>query len=179
MDNATQDSLYYGIDVKTFNRSAERVKKFFNRGQRETMIISAHDEIDICARGLGKSEGIDARFILRNVWSMPGSMGGLISPTRAKAWGNTMPAICHALGTWGYIQGVHYFVGKAPKSSGFAMPKRPPLSDAWSNCIHFWNGTILVILTFQNGMSANSMSLDWVIGPEAKFLDFEIGRAHV
>lgn len=155
-------------------------RKFFNKMQRFAMAISAHDEYIVASRGTGKSEGIDARFILRNVWAMPGSTGALISPTYAKAWGNTLPAICHALAEWGYIEGVHYYVGhKAPYSAGFAKPKRPPLREAWSNCFHFWNGTIMVVLSFNNGMSANSMSLDWVIGPEAKFLDFEKIKSEV
>lgn len=150
-----------------------KVLKFFNKMQRDTMIISAHDEAYVCSRGTGKSEGIDARRLLQNIWSMPGSTGGLLSPTYAKAWGNTLPAICNALTTWGYYEGIHYFVGrKAPKNMCFKLPKRRPLQDAWSNCVHFWNGTILIVLSFNNGMSANSMSLDWILGPEAKFLDY-------
>ena len=155
-------------------------KKFFNRMQREAMAINAHDEYYVCARGTGKSEGLDARFIIRNIWTMPGSTGALISPSYAKAWGNTLPAICHALKEWGYIQGIHYYVGhKAPKSSNFKLPKREPLRDAWSNCFHFWNGTVMVILSFAQGMSANSMSLDWVIGPEAKFLNYDKIKSEV
>lgn len=152
----------------------EKVLKFFNRAQLDAMQISAHDEYIVAARGTGKSEGIDARFILRNVWAMPGSTGALLSPTYAKAWGNTLPAICHALSQWGYYEGVHYYVGRrAPADANFRMPKRQPLRDAWQNCFHFWNGTILVILSFNQGMSANSMSLDWIIGPEAKFLSYD------
>lgn len=160
--------------VAELHKQAGKVLKFFNKMQREGMVISANSEYYVCARGTGKSEGLDARKILQNVWAMPGSTGGLISPSYAKAWGNTLPAICHALSEWGYIQNVHYYVGrKAPESAGFAKPKREPLRDAWSNCIHFWNGTVLVILSFAQGMSANSMSLDWLIGPEAKFLSYD------
>ena len=102
------------------------------------MSINAHDEYIVASRGTGKSEGIDARIILRNVWEMPGSLGGLISPSYAKAWGNTLPAICKALAEWGYIQGIHYVVGhKAPESMGFAKPVRPVLGDGWSNAFHF------------------------------------------
>lgn len=154
----------------------EVVDKFFNKMQRHAMSINAHDEYIVASRGTGKSEGIDARIILRNVWEMPGSLGGLISPSYAKAWGNTLPAICKALAEWGYIQGIHYVVGhKAPESMGFAKPVRPVLGDGWSNAFHFWNGTVMVILSFNQGMSANSMSLDWVIGPEAKFLIMDAG----
>ncbi len=161
------------LTVDKLLATENRVLKFFNKMQRDAMVISAHDERHVASRGTGKSEGLDARRILQCVWAMPGSTGALISPSYAKAWGNTLPAICHALAEWGYIQGVHYYVGrKAPASAGFKKPKREPLRDAWGNCIHFWNGTILVILSFANGMSANSMSLDWTIGPEAKFLDY-------
>lgn len=142
--------------------------------QRECLIVDAHSQYIVAARGTGKSEGIDAPRLLRCVWSMPGSTGGLISPSYAKAWGNTLPAICKALAEWGYIQDVHYYVGrKAPEPAGFKNPKRPPLLSAWNNCIHFWNGTVLVVLSFSQGMSANSMSLDWLIGPEAKFLSYD------
>jgi len=156
------------------------VKRYFNKAQRDAMLVSAHDEYIVASRGTGKSEGIDARFIIRNVWEMPGSMGALLSPTYAKAWGNTLPAICHALSTWGYIEGVHYYVGRnAPAGAGFKLPKRPPLKEAWGNCLHFWNGTIMVVLSFNQGMSANSMSLDWIIGPEAKFLSYEKIKSEV
>ena len=47
-------------------KQSEVVKKFFNKMQRQAMAISAHDEYIIASRGTGKSEGIDARFILRN-----------------------------------------------------------------------------------------------------------------
>jgi hypothetical protein len=151
-----------------------KMLKFLNKMQREALIVNAHSCYIVAARGTGKSEGVDAVRLLQNVWSMPGSTGGLISPSYAKAWGNTLPAICKALAEWGYIQNIHYFVGrKAPESAGFKQPKRPPLREAWSNCIHFWNGTVLVVLSFAQGMSANSMSLDWLIGPEAKFLNYD------
>lgn len=160
--------------VNGLHAQEDKVLKFFNKAQRDAMLVSAHDEYIVAARGTGKSEGIDARKILQNVWSMPGSTGALISPTYAKAWGNTLPAICHALAQWGYFEGVHYYVGRrAPADANFKLPKRTPLRDAWQNCFHFWNGTIMVVLSFNQGMSANSMSLDWIIGPEAKFLSYD------
>ena len=111
---------------------------------------------------------------------MPGSTGALLSPTYAKAWGNTLPAICHALSSWGYVEGIHYYVGRrAPIDKNFKLPKRMPLRDAWQNCFHFWNGSIMVVLSFNQGMSANSMSLDWIIGPEAKFLSYDKIKSEV
>ena len=162
------------------HQQEQTVLKYFNKMQREAMMIRANKENYVCARGTGKSEGIDARFIIQNVWAMPGSLGGLISPSYAKAWGNTLPAILKGLAKWGYIQDVHYYVGrKAPASANFKQPIHKPQGNAWQNCIHWWNGTVIVILSFSNTMSANSMSLDWIIGPEAKFLDFDKIKSEV
>lgn len=167
-------------NLKRNRKSEERTKRFFNRMQREVMLIQANKTYVVAARGTGKSEGIDAPFVLRNVWAMPGSTGAMISPSYSKAWGNTLPALITGLKMWGYYPEVHYFIGrKAPESANFAQPKRPPLRDAWKNAIHFWNGTTMLILSFANSMSANSMSLDWVLGPEAKFLDYEKVKSEV
>ena len=156
------------------NPKQQRQPRFFNRAQRLAMAISAHDEYEVWSRGTGKSEGVDARFIVQCVFEMPGSLGALLSPTYSKAWNNTLPAICHALKTWGFIEGVHYVVGHKPSSAlNYAKPKRPLLLDAYKNGVYFWNGTFMVVLSFNQGMSANSMSLDWVLGPEAKFLDYD------
>ncbi len=158
----------------------EKVRKYLNPAQMDVMQVWANKTYIVASRALGKSEGMDAPVLIRNVHAMPRSTGGLISPTYQKAWANTLPAICKALAEWGYYQDIHYVVGKkAPKKMGFASPRRPPLAGGWDNCIHFWNGTILVVLSFNQGMSANSMSLDWILGPEAKFLDFEKIKSEV
>lgn len=160
--------------VNALHDSSEKVKRYFNKMQRDAMAVHAHDSYFVCSRGTGKSEGLDAPFILSCVWSMPGSTGAVLSPTYSKAWGNTLPAICHALAQWGYKQNIHYYVGrKAPIEANFKKPKREPLKEAWGNCFHFWNGTVMVVLSFNNGMSANSMSLDWILGPEAKYLNYD------
>lgn len=157
-----------------------RSQKYFNRMQREVMMVQANKTYIVAARGTGKSEGVDAPFVLRNVWAMPGSTGALISPSYAKAWGNTLPALVNGLKMWGYLPEVHYYIGRrAPEHANFAKPKREPFRDAWQNCIHFWNGTVMLILSFANAMSANSMSLDWIIGPEAKFLDYDKIKSEV
>lgn len=168
------------IDDLFASRTIERQPKYFNRAQRLAMSVSAHDEYHVWSRGTGKSEGVDARFIVQCVYEMPGSLGAMLSPTYSKAWNNTLPAICHALKTWGLVEGVHYVVGHKPAAElNYAKPKRPLLLDAYKNGVYFWNGTFMVILSFNQGMSANSMSLDWVIGPEAKFLDYDKIKSEV
>lgn len=158
----------------------KRTQKYFNRMQREVMMVQANKSYIVAARGTGKSEGVDAPFVLRNVWAMPGSTGAMISPSYSKAWGNTLPALINGLKMWGYLPEVHYYIGRrAPASANFGKPKREPLGNAWQNAVHFWNGSVMLILSFANAMSANSMSLDWIIGPEAKFLDFDKIKSEV
>lgn len=167
-------------NLKTNRGDDTKKKKYFNRMQREVMMVQANKSYIVAARGTGKSEGVDAPFVLRNVWAMPGSTGAMISPSYAKAWGNTLPALISGLKMWGYLPEVHYYIGRrAPESANFAKPKREPMRDAWGNAVHFWNGTVMLILSFANSMSANSMSLDWIIGPEAKFLDYDKIKSEV
>lgn len=144
---------------------------FFNRAQIEAMIIGAKNEYIIGGRGLGKSEGFDARVLVRNIFAMRGSCGGLLSPSYIKLKTQTFPAIANALGRWGYRRDFHYFVGvRPPKAMNFPKPVIEPFD--WSNVISFFTGSILQMISFDRPMSANSMSLDYVIGPEARFLAF-------
>lgn len=136
------------------------------------MNIGANKEAIIGARGLGKSEGFDAMRLIRNVHAMPRSAGGLCSPTYKKLLSNTLPAVFHGLSRLGYRQDIHYFVGrKAPKSMGFEEPFIKPFS--YDHCIHWWNGAIQHLLSFDRPMSANSLSLDYILGFEAKFLSHD------
>lgn len=147
-------------------------KRFFNARQMECMAVSAKNEYIVASRGFGKSEGIDAPRLIRNVFAMPRSSGALLSPTYGKLLRNTLPAIFHALERLGYKRGYHYFVGKrAPKTLNFKTPYIDPLD--YDYVISWFNGSIQHLISFDRPMSANSMSLDYIMGFEAKFLDYD------
>lgn len=149
----------------------DRKKVYFNRAQLEAMLVGAKNEYIIGGRGLGKSEGFDARVLVRNIFAMPRSSGALLSPSVTKLKTQTFPAMANALSRWGYAEGVHYFVGrKPPRSANFPMPIIRPFD--WTNVISFFTGTIVYMISFDRPMSTNSMSLDYVIGPEARFLSY-------
>jgi hypothetical protein len=157
---------------------AETLKVYFNARQLESMAIAANTEYIIASRGFGKSEGIDAPRLLRNVFAMPRSAGALLSPTYGKLLRNTLPAIFHALDRLGYKRGLHYVVGrKPPKELNFQKPYIDPFD--YSYVIAWFNGSIQHLISFDRPMSANSMSLDYVMGFEAKFLDFDKIKAEV
>ncbi|MGL5914283.1 MAG: hypothetical protein ACRCZB_08970, partial [Bacteroidales bacterium] len=148
-----------------------RREVYFNAPQLENMAVAAKNTYLVASRGLGKSEGFDATYMVRNMLAMPRSCGGFVSPTYAKALQNTLPAICHALSRWGYIKDVHYYIGvKPPKSAGFPKPYIQPFN--YDNVLSFYNGSIMHILSLDRAMSANSMNLDWLLISEAKYIDY-------
>ncbi|HNX93059.1 MAG TPA: hypothetical protein PKI17_05995, partial [Syntrophomonas sp.] len=148
------------------------VKKYFNRAQLQSMAIGANMEYIVASRGVGKSEGIDAPRLIRNVFAMPRSSGALLSPTYGKLLRNTLPAVFHALDRLGYKRGYHYFVGRRPeKLLNFAKPFIDPFDYEYVIC--WFNGSIQHLISFDRPMSANSMNLDYVLAFEAKFLDYD------
>lgn len=147
-------------------------EKYFNQPQSEAMAVNAKDEYIVASRGLGKSEGFDARVMLRNVFAMPKSNGAILSPTYAKLLQNTLPAMAYALSRWGYHRDRHYYIGRRPPQiANFKKPYREPFS--YDHVIIWFNGSIQHLISFDRSMSTNSMNLDYIIGPEAKFLNYD------
>lgn len=149
-----------------------KIKKYFNAPQQEVMAIQANTTVIIGSRGVGKSEGIDAPWLLHKVHLMPRASIAFLSPTYKKLLQNTLPAISHALARLGYFRNVHYYIGRrAPKNRNFQTPFIDP--GDYSNAIHWWNGHITIMISFDRGMSANSMSLNGIFAPEARYLSYE------
>lgn len=154
------------------SKLSNKVLKYFNRAQLDAMAINAKDERCIGSRGVGKSDGFDSRRLLQNVFSMPRSVGGLLSPTYAKLLQNTLPAVATALERWGFKRDIHYVIGKRPpKSLNFQTPITQPFS--YDYVMAWFNGSIVNLISFDRSMSANSMSLDYLMGFEAKYLPYD------
>lgn len=144
-------------------------KIYMHPGQLEIMSVGANVNVLIAPRGWGKSSYVDAPYILRNVFAMPGSVGAILSPTYLKLLTNTLPPVTAAWKKFGYFRDVHYVIGKkAPKKLNFAMPHTEP--ESWEHTIHWYNGTVIQMLSFDRNMSANSMNIDWFVGFEARYL---------
>ena len=101
---------------------------------------------------------------------MPGSTGGIVVPTFKHGLTNTLPGLFAAWKRWGYIQGVHYVVGRKPPKS-FARAIIEP-SD-YEHVISFYNGSVAVIISQDRPSSSNSLTLSWLLIDEAKFIDYE------
>ena len=145
--------------------------KWFNKAQLEVMEIAPRDLFVIASRGFGKSEGIDALTLVRDVFAMPRSTGALLSPTYSKLLSNTLPAVCAALDRMGYKRNIHYVVGKKPPEKlNFKRPLLEPFK--WDYVMSWCNGTIVHLISFDRPMSTNSMNIDWIKAFEAKFLNY-------
>ena len=142
---------------------------YFNKPQRLTQLIGANTTVIVAGRRTGKTDSIAAPFVLRNMQRMPGSTGAVVVPTFRHGLTNTLPGLLTAWKRWGFIEGVHYVVGKRPPKS-FAAPIIEP--KFYEHVISFYNGSVAIILSQDRPGSANSLTLSWVLVDEAKFIDY-------
>lgn len=150
----------------------EYQKRYMNDPQLECHHIAAHTSVVVAGRRLGKTHGVIAPWLKRNVQHLPRSAGGIVCATFQQALTRTLPGTFAALADLGFKRNFHYFVGvRPPKKAGFAKPVREPFS--YDHVISWYNGSINNLISQDVPGSANSLTLQYVMGDEAKFLNFE------
>lgn len=142
---------------------------YFNKPQRLTQLIGANTTVIVAGRRTGKTDSIAAPFVLRNMQRMPGSTGGIVVPTFKHGLTNTIPGLLAAWKRWGYLEGIHYVVGRKPPKS-FRQPIIDPKD--YEHVISFYNGSVAVIISQDRPGSSNSLTLSWLLVDEAKFIDY-------
>ena len=150
----------------------EQSKKqiYFNAPQRLTQLIGANTTVIVAGRRTGKTDSIASPFVLRNMQRMPGSTGGIVVPTYKHGLTNTIPGLLAAWKRWGYMNGVHYVIGRRPPKS-FGKPIIEPAE--YEHVITFYNGSCAIIISQDRPGSSNSLTLSWLLIDEAKFIDYE------
>ena len=143
---------------------------YFNTPQRLTQLIGANTTVIVAGRRTGKTDSIASPFVLRNMQRMKGSTGGIVVPTFKHGLTNTLPGLFAAWKRWGFLNGIHYVVGRKPPKS-FGKPIIEP-SD-YEHVITFYNGSCAVIISQDRPGSSNSLTLSWLLVDEAKFIDYE------
>lgn len=140
-------------------------------GQVRYRLCSCRDSVNICSRRWGKSY-IVAWRIFENVTEMPGSLGVFVASSFRQAHARTLPAALMALDAMGVKRDVHYVIGHRPDPRlGFKEPLFCP-SDL-KDCVWFANGTIMMIVSQEVVLSANSLTIHWLVADEAKGLDYD------
>lgn len=123
------------------------------------------------ARGTGKST-IFALYIRHCVELMPRSIGVIVAETYTQILTRTLSSTILGLEMQGYIKDVHFFVGRrAPETAGFPEAYMPPTD--YKHCIHFYNGTTIVMVSQDKIGDGRGLNVDWLLGDEAALLDFE------
>lgn len=103
---------------------------------------------------------------------MPHSGGGIIGSTFQQLLTRTLPGTFRALADMGYRRNEHYFIGvRPPKNIGFAKPLIEPVS--FDHVISWYNGSVCYLISQDIPGSSNSLTLQYIMGDEAKFLNFD------
>lgn len=148
----------------------ETRKVYTHKGQMDYRLCNAKDSVMICSRRWGKSYAVAWR-IINNVLEMPGSLGVFVASSFRQAHSRTLPAALMAIqDIKGWRRDIHYVIGRRPpKWMGFKEPLFQPsdLKDA----IWFANGTLMVIVSQEVVLSANSLTIHWLVADEAKGLN--------
>lgn len=148
----------------------EAKKVYFNTPQRLTQLVGANTTVIVAGRRTGKTDSIAAPFVLKMMQRMPGSTGGIVVPTFKHGLTNTVPGLLAAWRRWGYINGVHYVVGRRPPK-GFGSPIIEP--HEYAHVISFCNGSCAVLISQDRAGSSNGLTLSWLLVDEAKFIDYQ------
>lgn len=153
--------------METTETKSKRI--YFNEPQRLTQLVGANTSVIVAGRRTGKTDSIAAPFALRNMQRMKGSTGGIVVPTFKHGLTNTIPGLLTAWKRWGYLNGVHYVIGRKPPKN-FDKPIIEP--QDYEHVITFYNGSCAVLISQDRPGSSNSLTLSWVLADEAKFIDY-------
>jgi hypothetical protein len=147
-------------------------KYYFNDGQRYLYHLGANSERIIASRRFGKSDGIIAPRILRNVLHMPRSAGAIYGATFMQILTRTLPAAVASLNRMGYKNEVHFFIGRrAPRNLNWQTAYICPAN--FDHAIHFFNGSVINLISQDVKFSSNSLTLDWWMADEGRSIKKE------
>ena len=159
------------LDTKTLKKmEAKRV--YYTDPQIEFRYTAAHTSVVVAGRRFGKTHGIAAPWLLRNVQHMPRSSGAIVGATFQQLLTRTLPGTLQALEDLGFKRNIHYFINRKPDpSAGFAKPVREPVS--YEHVMSWYNGSVDYLISQDVPGSTNSMTLQYFMGDESKYLNFD------
>lgn len=150
-------------------KTVEKKELYLNPIARLYLKAENSTKVLIAGRGFGKSF-INGISVLQKVESMPKSRGIFLGLTYTQILTNTMLPMKSAWEWFGYEENVHYVIGKLPPKH-FERAFMPP--DIYKNVISFWNGTILILASFDRPQLLRGGSNDWVTVDEAFLINKE------
>jgi len=150
----------------------EKRKIYFNPPQRKAAMIRANTEYHVWGRRTGKSHGLIGPRSINNILELPRSMGAFLFPTYKMGLTQILPNTINAWKMLGYQEDVHFTIGKKPpKKWNWEEPFIKPRD--YQHVIAWYNGSIAVMISQDRLGTSNSYSLDWLMGDEARFLNYK------
>lgn len=142
---------------------------YMNKKQMQVYYAGARHIRCIFARRTGKTYGTIGPQCGRVVQSMPQGSGIWAGNSRKQLFTRTVPATISAIERfWGMREGEHFWWGRPPAKLGIARPIIPPKD--WSHCITFYNGFVWHLVSLEVRGSANSMTVNYIMVDEARFI---------
>lgn len=147
----------------------------FNKPQLRSMLIAAPNEIFIAGRGTGKTTGVLAPKTAQQYFkTMPRGTGVILNATFTQAYTRTLKELIRGWQMLGYQMDHHFIVGQRPtdkwkKKWNWQGPYAPPLD--YKYFISWYNGAVAQIVSQERVGSSNGISIDWIVGDEAKLLN--------
>lgn len=137
-------------------------KKVRNFGSRSTKVLAG--------RGTGKSAFL--AFNMADVTiGLARMMGGFCGASAKQNYTRTMPNVLKVMNLLGFVEGVHYFLGRPPARLGWPTPLAKP--RVWENCVSFANGFVWQMISLAVKGSANGLNLAAIMGDETKYMPWQ------
>lgn len=142
---------------------------YLNPAQKTVYNYRARSTTVEAGRGMGKTDGLLAPYMLGVIQSLPRGDGLFLGNSIKQLFTKTAPKVLAAIERMtGLREGIHFFRGHAPKKCEFKEPIIKP--KVWENCIHFWNGFVWYMISTGVKAAANGMDSCAVAGDECRFM---------
>ena len=142
---------------------------YLNPLQQTMYYAGAKDNRLLAARRFGKTDGSIGPQVGRVVQCMPQGAGIWMGNSTKQLLTRTVPATSAALERfWGLREGHHFWWGQPPKKLNIPRPIIKPKD--WSHCLTFYNGFVWHLASLEVKGSTNSLTVNYVIGDECRFL---------
>lgn len=140
---------------------------YLNIPQMRSILIDAQTMVLVYGRRMGKSTEIIAHLSLKRVFEMPRASFMLLGRTYKQLLERTLPATKTGWAKRGYIEDVHYVVGKRPPKM-WAKPFYTPSS--YDHTITWCNGFSMPMGSQDREGLVNSLTVWGLYADEAKLL---------
>ena len=154
------------------NDADDSRKEYLNLPQLKALLVDANEAYYIMGRGTGKTRGILAPKVRRDVYEMPRSLTLNVGETYQQILTRTLPSLIEGLESLGIIEDIHYVIGRRPdKKAGFKEPYQRPKN--YDNTMVWRNGSCVNFISQDKKGSSNGLNSDVIIGDEVKYLNYE------